>query len=107
LIHSLEKMMKRVLAAAFALSFGGTAYAADMPVPYKASAPAPVFTWTGCYVGGNGRPRHWLVRWRAGRLRLSGQFLRVFGIEGQFDWADMHGVALVTQAGGAAGLQLS
>jgi outer membrane immunogenic protein len=34
---------------------GGTALAADLPV-YKApvAAPAPVFTWTGLYVGANG-----------------------------------------------------
>jgi outer membrane immunogenic protein len=118
-------MMKRVLAAAFALSFGGTAYAADMPVPYKASAPAPVFTWTGCYLGGNGGGGRAHNDWQPvanlalAPVRATGWFAGVqggcdyqvssfvFGIEGQFDWADMHGVALVTQAGGAAGLQLS
>ena len=29
-----------------------TAHAADMAMPTKAS-PAPVYQWTGCYVGGN------------------------------------------------------
>ena len=33
-----------------AVSMVGTARAADLPV--KAPPPAPVFNWTGCYVGG-------------------------------------------------------
>jgi len=118
-------MMKRVLAAAFALSFGGAAYAADMPVPYKASAPAPVFTWTGCYLGGNGGGGRAHNDWQPvnnlalAPVRATGGLAGVqggcdyqvssfvFGIEGQFDWADMHGSALVTQGGGATGVQLT
>jgi outer membrane immunogenic protein len=34
--------------------FAGAAAAADMPMPMKAAAAAPVFNWTGCYVGING-----------------------------------------------------
>ena len=36
-------------AALLALGLSFEAKAADMPVKYV--APAPVFTWTGCYVG--------------------------------------------------------
>lgn len=32
----------------------GTASAADLRPAYKAPAPPPVFSWTGCYIGGNG-----------------------------------------------------
>lgn len=48
--------MKRIAIAVAALSFlfGGAASAADLAArPYtKAPAPAPVFTWTGFYIGG-------------------------------------------------------
>jgi outer membrane immunogenic protein len=48
--------MKKLLLANVALAalIAGPAVAADMPIkvpPYKA---APVYSWTGCYVGGNG-----------------------------------------------------
>src|ERR1700722_13372672 len=50
--------MKRQLIAGFGLSIlaGAPAMAADMrPAPVYTKAPimAPVFTWTGCYIGGN------------------------------------------------------
>ena len=50
--HSGVMTMKTLLsasAALLALSLTVPAKAADMPVKYV--APAPVFTWTGCYVG--------------------------------------------------------
>jgi outer membrane immunogenic protein len=48
-------------AALLALGLSVPAKAADMPVKYV--APAPIFTWTGCYVGGTvgykwGRSKH-------------------------------------------------
>jgi len=51
--------MKRALlaAAAIAVSFSGTASAADLRVrarPVYAPAVAAFYNWTGCYVGGNG-----------------------------------------------------
>ena len=47
-------------AAALTLAALGTANAADLPAPiYKAAPPAPVFTWTGCYVGGGGGYGWW------------------------------------------------
>jgi outer membrane immunogenic protein len=42
---------------AFTLFAAGTAVAADLRMPVKAPppvAPAPVYSWTGCYVGGGG-----------------------------------------------------
>jgi outer membrane immunogenic protein len=51
--------MKKFFAASFVVAalalFSAPALAADRPVPYKAApmaAPAPVFNWTGFYVGG-------------------------------------------------------
>src|SRR3954454_24395993 len=53
--------MKKFLLAATALTtIGGSALAADLAVrraPQAAYAPrvvAPLYSWTGCYVGGNG-----------------------------------------------------
>jgi outer membrane immunogenic protein len=47
-------MKKLLIATATLAAVGTSAFAADMPVKapiYK--APPPVYTWTGCYVGGN------------------------------------------------------
>jgi hypothetical protein len=123
--RTLEKMMKRILAAAFALSLGGTAYAADMPMPYKAAAPAPVFSWTGCYLGGNGGGGRAKDDWQpfAGTplatVHASSWFAGaqagcdyqvssvVFGIETQFDWSDLQGIAGIPSGGGSSVSQLS
>ena len=46
--------MKRVLVAGIAAAFcGAPAFAADMAVKAQPPPPAPVQSWTGCYVGGN------------------------------------------------------
>jgi outer membrane immunogenic protein len=120
-------VMKKILLGAVALAFSAftPAMAADMPAAYKASPPAPVFTWTGCYLGGNGGGGRAHNDWQplAGLalapVRASGWSAGVqagcdyqvssvvFGVEGQFDWADMHGIALVTTPGGTSALQLS
>src|SRR6516162_8770564 len=57
----MEDRMKKILVAGLAVSalFGGSAGAADLgrPPPPVYAPPPPVvafFTWTGCYVGGNG-----------------------------------------------------
>jgi outer membrane immunogenic protein len=121
-----QDMKKSLLVLAGAVALAGSATAADMPAAYKASPPAPVFTWTGCYLGGNGgggrahndwqpltglalapvRASGWSAGLQAGcDYQVSSV---VFGVEGQFDWADMHGVALVTLPPGATvALQLS
>jgi outer membrane immunogenic protein len=41
------------VSASLAAILAGSAMAADMPVKYKAPPPAPVFSWTGFYVGVN------------------------------------------------------
>jgi outer membrane immunogenic protein len=53
--------MKKIFAASFAAAafalFSAPALGADRPVPYKAApmaAAAPVFNWTGFYIGGQG-----------------------------------------------------
>jgi outer membrane immunogenic protein len=120
-----QDMKKSLLVLAGAVALAGSATAADMPAAYKALPPAPVFTWTGCYLGGNGGGGRAHDDWQSlagltfGPVRANGWFAGgqggcdyqvssfVFGIEGQFDWADMHGVALITQGGGATGVQLS
>jgi outer membrane immunogenic protein len=100
-------MMRSIIALAFTVALGNTATAADMPVKAP-PAPAPVYTWTGCYIGGN-------VGWANvsthfddsvlgddGRLSRSGfagggqfgcdyQFASnwVFGVQGMIDGADI------------------
>ena len=47
--------MKRIalgILSVFALV--GAASAADMPLKAPLVAPPPAFSWTGCYIGGNG-----------------------------------------------------
>ena len=49
-------MMQRLaLGAVLAVALVGAAGATDLPVraPYYKAPPVPVFSWTGCYVGGN------------------------------------------------------
>jgi outer membrane immunogenic protein len=51
-------MKKFVLGSIALIALAGTATAADLPQrpAYKAApmmAPAPVYNWTGCYVGAN------------------------------------------------------
>jgi opacity protein-like surface antigen len=56
---NMEDRMKKLLLASVAavVLLGGSANAADLARPAPIYAPAPVvvslFTWTGCYVGGN------------------------------------------------------
>ena len=46
--------MRRLALGAFSLvALAGAASAADMPVKAPFIAPPPVFSWTGCYIGGN------------------------------------------------------
>ena len=101
-------MMRSIFALAFVAALGNSAIAADMPVKAPPPPPAPVYLWTGCYIGGN-------IGWAElsahldntiegddGRLSKSGfagggqigcdyQFAAnwVFGIQGMFDGADI------------------
>jgi outer membrane immunogenic protein len=47
------KKLFALSAAIAALGWAGSAYAADMPVKAPPLMPAPAYTWTGWYVGGN------------------------------------------------------
>ena len=112
-------MIKQLVTATVALStltFSG-AYAADLPLPMKAlPPPAPIWTWTGCYVGivGGAATGHDSVTANTGALTgravaspnatdgLVGgtigcnyQFSRYFviGIEDDMSWSGFHGTA--------------
>jgi outer membrane immunogenic protein len=101
-------MMRGIITLAFS-ALATSAIAADMPMKAPPPAPAPVYLWTGCYIGGN-------VGWAQlsahlndrfdgdddGRLSKSGfagggqigcdyQFAAnwVFGIQGMIDGADL------------------
>jgi outer membrane immunogenic protein len=99
--------MKKLLlagAAIFALC-SASAMAADVPVkmPYKAAPAAPVFNWSGFYVGGNVGYGWASKDWNTGPISMDpkgvvggGQIgvnwqsgVWVFGIEGAGDWADL------------------
>ena len=109
--------MKRILlAAAFALAIGGPARAADLPPP-PGPAPkapsvylpaAPVYNWSGVYLGINGGYGFGTSNWNAptgstGNFNTNG-FLAgatlganyqtgafVFGVEGDIDWNNLSG----------------
>ena len=104
-------MMRGIIALAFAAALGNSAIAADMPVKARpAPPPAPVYLWTGCYIGGNlgwaEVSAHFEDRFTGeddGRLSKSGfagggqigcdyQFAAnwVFGIQGMIDGADIN-----------------
>ena len=102
--------MRPALLAACALLalLGGRAFAADMPVKAPALVAAPVWTWTGCYVGANGgfgwgrdslssggadegQPKFdgWLA---GGQVGCNYQVASwVLGAEGMFDFARLTG----------------
>jgi len=105
--------MKKFLVAGIAAAAfcGAPAIAADMPTkgPVYKAAPAPVFSWTGCYIGGqvgygwgsarenfsngaptdNSDPRGWLGGGHLGCNYQVNNF--VLGIEGDYEGADLHG----------------
>jgi outer membrane immunogenic protein len=113
-------MKKLLLASAAVLAlFGGTATAADLSVRapvYRAPPPVYVFSWTGCYVGGNvggvwikkdetlTTPFGTAVAGTAFGSHDADSFLGgvqggcnyqvggwVFGIQGDYDWTDASG----------------
>jgi outer membrane immunogenic protein len=112
--------MKRILwAGAFALAIGGQALAADLPPPPPAPrAPAtyvpvaaPVYNWSGIYIGINGGYGFGTSAWSdptagiaTGNFNTNGwlgggtiggnyQFWggAVVGLEGDFDWTNLNG----------------
>ena len=46
-------MKKLLLTSAAVLGIAGTASAADLPVRAPVVVPVPLFSWTGCYIGGH------------------------------------------------------
>jgi outer membrane immunogenic protein len=104
-------MMRSIVALAFVAALGNSAMAADMSVkaPPAPPPPAPVYLWTGCYIGGNlgwaEASAHFENHFTGeddGRLSKSGfagggqigcdyQFAMswVFGIQGMIDGADI------------------
>jgi outer membrane immunogenic protein len=111
--------MKKILLTGTALLtlVSGSAMAADLsrpaPAPVYTKAPmmAPVFTWTGCYIGGNAGgvwvKKDWenlaevsqsssnLSSWLAGgQVGCNYQVgAWVFGIQGDYDWTNANGTA--------------
>jgi outer membrane immunogenic protein len=111
--------MKKILLAGTALLtvVSGSAMAADLsrpaPAPVYTKAPpmAPVFTWTGCYIGGNvgglWAKQDWtnaalgaessvtISSWLAGaQVGCNYQVSQwVFGIQGDYDWSNANGTA--------------
>jgi outer membrane immunogenic protein len=105
--------MKKILLAGTALLtvVSGSAMAADMrpaPAPVYTKAPpmmAPLFTWTGCYIGGNAgglwARKDWTLTGRVESSQDISSWLAggqvgcnyqvstwVFGIQGDFDWTN-------------------
>src|ERR1700730_10201372 len=117
--------MNRQLIAGFALGFLAVvpAMAADMraaPVFTKAPIMAPVFSWTGCYIGGNAgglwAKKDWtnalpgpaessvsVNSWLAGgQVGCNYQVSTwVFGIQGDYDWTNANASATDVFFGGA------
>jgi outer membrane immunogenic protein len=121
--------MKKMLLTGTALLtvVSGSAMAADLQRPAPAPAPVytkapmmPVFTWTGCYVGGNGgglwAKKDWtnalpgpaessvsVNSWLAGgQVGCNYQVSTwVFGIQGDYDWTNANASATDVFFGGA------
>jgi outer membrane immunogenic protein len=100
-------MLRSIIALAFS-ALATSAIAADMPVMRPAPAPAPVYLWTGCYVGGNVGWAQVSARFNdridgdagdlsssafagGGQIGCDYQFASnwVFGVQGLIDWTDI------------------
>lgn len=111
-------MIRRcLLLGAASVAFAGSAFAADLParMPYKAPMVAPpIFSWTGCYIGGSGGGGFGQTTMTddlgfvapvgssastdtsgavaGGQVGCNYQFSNmVIGAEGQFLWSDIRG----------------
>jgi outer membrane immunogenic protein len=119
-----EHSMKRLLFAA-ALSFAaGQAFAADLPMPGPPAPPpayfpiAPVYNWSGFYIGVNGGGAFGNSNWTdpidgpTGNFTVSGFLVGgtvganyqlgafVFGVEGDGDWAGINGTTFNASCAG-------
>src|SRR5579872_2576180 len=112
--------MKRLLiVATLALSAGGQALAADLPAPRPVPPPAyvpvaPLFSWTGFYIGINGGGAFGTSSWSdpndvpTGNFSTSGALVGgtlggnyqlgsfVLGVEGDGDWSNVRGTTFNT-----------
>jgi outer membrane immunogenic protein len=53
-LSALGAIVQKIVVLLAALALGGSAFAADMPLPVKAPPPVtPVYSWTGFYIGGD------------------------------------------------------
>jgi outer membrane immunogenic protein len=108
-----NRVLKTAAIAAASLALVSGARAADLPAKAPTLTPAPVFSWTGFYVGahfgagwGTGEANlvlpaalpltstnvnGWLGGVQAGYNHQIGQW--VLGIEGDFSWADIKGTS--------------
>jgi outer membrane immunogenic protein len=102
-----SKLVVSALIAVSTMLGAGAAAAADMAVKARPYAPAPVFSWTGCYVGihggagvlldqgfqgGGGGPsdRHGIGGLAGGQIGCNYQVgMLVLGIEGEGFWSGM------------------
>src|SRR6202158_2011747 len=116
--------MRRLLFATAGLlalaGLTGSACAADMGRPVYKAPPqvyiAPVYNWTGFYIGANGGYGWGSTNWSAlgsnfdvkgglfgGQVGYNWQFGQfVYGLEADVDWTDIHGNSLVNGAVGCA-----
>jgi outer membrane immunogenic protein len=95
--------------ALFVLNANGSALAADMPVKapvYRAPPPVAVYSWSGCYLGGNLGSGWASTQWHFGGVEFADHRADglvggvqigcdyqagawVFGVQGMFDWSDL------------------
>jgi outer membrane immunogenic protein len=123
--------MKRILwAGAFALVAGGQALAADLPPPPPPAprAPAtyvpvvaPVYNWSGIYIGANGGYGFGTSNWSQTAFGSTGNFNTngwlaggtvganyefwggaVLGVEGDWDWTNLNGTSSAAGVGCSA-----
>lgn len=106
-------MKKLILTASFLVVGTVAALAADMAVKAPPIVPVAVYSWTGCYIGGNGAGLWVRKDWRetttqaingshdadggAGGIQggcnyQTGHF--VFGIQGDYDWTNASGSSI-------------
>ena len=118
--------MKRILwAGAIALVAGGQALAADLPPPVAPRAPAtyvpttaPVYNWSGIYIGANGGYTFGTSSWSnpaigiaTGNFNTNGYLAggtiganyqwggAVLGVEGDWDWSNLNGTSNIGGCG--------
>jgi outer membrane immunogenic protein len=98
--------MKRIgVAAAFSLVLSGSGWAADLaPVPHAPAryAPAPIYDWTGFYVGGNAGYGWGTVNTSNNSATTDGALFGLGGPAGTFPGPDRH----FNVSGGFGGAQI-